>query len=100
MNPTEQQATKPESIKPESAKSKRPKQAKPDPGLDLKTPMLNPAWADEVVKSLGVGGPIAKVVAAEISREIESDLIKVASPDKLKKLARAAVNKNLGKCDQ
>ena len=99
MNPTEQQGTKPESMKLESAKSKRAKQAKPDSALDLKTPMLNPTWADEVVKALGIGGPIAKAVAAEISREIESDLIKVASPDKLKKLARAAVNKNLGKCD-
>ena len=99
MNPTEQQATKPESIKPESAKSKRPKQAKPDPGLDLKTPMLNPAWADEAVKALGIGGPIAKVVAAEVCREIESALTKVASPVKLRKLVRAAVNKNLGRCD-
>jgi len=98
MNMTEQQATKPES-KIESAKSKRPKQAKPDSALDLKTPMLNPTWADEVVKALGVGGPIAKVVAAEVCREIESALTKVASRDKLTKLVRAAVNKHLGKCD-
>ena len=98
MHTTEQQATKPESIKPEAAKPKRPKQAKPD-SLALKTPMLNPAWADEAVKALGIGGPIAKVVAAEVCREIESALTKVASPVKLRKLVRAAVNKNLGRCD-
>ena len=88
---------KPESIKPESIKSKR-KQAKPN-SLDLKTPMLNPAWADEAVKALGIGGPIAKVVAAEVCREIESALTKVASRDRLTKLVRAAVTKNLGNCD-
>lgn len=88
----------PTSAKPDSTKTKAAaaKAGNPQVG-DYKTPLLNPLWAAEVVKSYDLTGKLAERVAAALAVAVEKQLTKVNNREKLTKLVKAAIDENIGK---
>lgn len=64
---------------------------------DIKTSILNPQWAAEVVKSYDLTGKLAEKVAAALVVAVEKHLAKVTKREKLTKLIKTATDANIGK---
>lgn len=79
-----EKSTKPPAAAPQSA----------DP-LHFKSPLVNPAWAEELAVSFCLTGPLAKEVAAKVSVAIAEAIVAKYTRAKLAKLVRNAVNKTI-----
>lgn len=62
-----------------------------------KTPILNPAWAEEAVKIRGLTGPLAKAIAADLARDVTKHVSKSVNDDKITKMIRASFGVHVGK---
>lgn len=61
-----------------------------------KTSLLNPAWADEVVKAHGLTGPLAKAIAADLAKQAAKYLSKSLNDDKITKMIRTSFGVHVG----
>lgn len=80
-------------------KSEAPPEAKSrkESSAVTKTPILNPAWADEAVKARGLSGALAKAVAADLAREVTKHVAKAVDETKVDKIVGKSFNSHLGK---
>jgi hypothetical protein len=60
-------------------------------------PLINPAWAAEVIKSYEVVGGTALRVAAALTATMEKHVAKFTKPEKLDKIVMAAMAQGLRK---
>lgn len=60
-------------------------------GPSYKAAPVNPAWAEEVVTSFGITGPLAKDTAAKICATVAEAITRKYSQAKLRKLVRSSV---------
>lgn len=67
------------------------------PTATSKTPILNPSWAEEIVKSREVVGALAKAIAADLQKEAGRLLAKSITEEWIDKIIRKSFNSNIGK---
>lgn len=67
------------------------------PATTYKTPILNPAWAEEVVKARGINGPLAKAIAADLAKDVTKYVSKSLNDERITKIIRASFGVHVGK---
>jgi hypothetical protein len=91
--------TTPPPAKPSTSKSPKASSGKSaaTAGSENMPPLINPAWAAEVVKSYEVVGGTAARVAAALTATMEKHVSKYTKPEKLDKIVMAAMAQGLRK---
>lgn len=91
--PLDEGAGKPTTGSSASAKSPiHQPSTKTDP-TGIKARLVNPAWAEEWIKSRGVSGPVVGIAAAALTSYLTAQVLKKTKNKKLEKLlAMALVN--------
>lgn len=67
------------------------------PATRYKAPILNPAWAEEVVKNQGLNGPLAKAMAADLADEVTKSLTKFMTEERITKMLKKSFGVKVGK---
>jgi len=94
MNPNPD--SKPESkTEPKAGAKTRMK----SPTANSKASMLNPVWAEEIVKTRDITGALAKAIAADLQKEAGKILAKLITEDKINKIVRKSFNARVGKAN-
>jgi hypothetical protein len=85
--------------KPDSKSEPKPdpKSQGKSPTATSKTPILNPTWVEEIVKSREVVGALAKVIAADLQKEAGRLLSKSLTDEWINKTIRKSFTSHLGK---